>query len=80
MKALNFTKTQNSIQDYLLIQKSLLKLNIYYDSIEYDFFTESPQISLTNFILHIIFAFCFLFGNFKYLLDIKFFFVIWYFF
>jgi len=28
MKALNFTKTQNSIQDYLLIQKSLLKLNI----------------------------------------------------
>lgn len=80
MKALNFTKTQNSIQDYLLIQKSLLKLNIYYDSIEYDFFTESPQIILTNFILNIIYSFCFLFGNFKYLLNIKFFFVIWYFF
>jgi len=69
MKGLNLTKTQNSIQDYFLIQKSLLKINIYYDSIEYDFFTESPQISLTNFILHIIFAFCFLFGNLKYLLN-----------
>jgi hypothetical protein len=62
MKALNLTKTQNSVQDYLLIQKSLLKINIYYDSIEYDFFTESPQIILTNFILNIIYSFCFLFG------------------
>lgn len=65
LSVLNFTKTNNNNLDYLLIQKSLLKISVYYDTIEYDLLTESPQINFINFIVNIGYAFGLIFGKFK---------------
>ena len=72
LNALNFTKTANYIQDYLLIQKSLLKINVYYDTIEYDLLTESPQVIFLNISLNIAYAFSLIFGIINILFKILF--------
>ncbi len=55
-------KSNYNITDYLLIQKSLLRINIFYDNLSYDYFTESPSLNLMNYLLDLGYTFGLFFG------------------
>jgi hypothetical protein len=57
-------KSNYTITDYLLIQKSLLRLHIFYDNLSYDYFTESPYLNLLNYLLDLGYTFGLFFGIF----------------
>ena len=56
-------KSNYSITDYLLIQKSLLRIHIFYDNLSYDYSMESPQYTLLNFLLDLGYTFGLFFGK-----------------
>lgn len=57
-------KSNYNITDYLLIQKSLLRINIFYDNLSYDYSTESPSLNLMNYLLDLGYTFGLFFGIF----------------
>ena len=64
LKELNITKNDTSytLNDVLLLQKSLLRLNIFYENLAYDFIAEIPVISFLNFLLNLGFTTGLFFG------------------
>jgi hypothetical protein len=58
MKSLNYSsKKKHDYIDYLMFQKSILKINIHYDSLTYEYVVETPMILLLDFLLDV--GYCF---------------------
>ena len=72
LKELNITKngTSYTLNDVLLLQKSLLRINVFYETLIYDFLTESPTINFLTFILNLGYTMGLFFGNFKIFFEI----------
>ena len=60
MKELNYSN--NSIIDYLMFQKSVLKINIHYETLMYEYIIESPFLGFIDFLLDIGYTFGLFFG------------------
>ena len=66
LKHSNYTMKNSSFDEieYLILQKSLANVNIFYEILNYDVSTELPALSLLNFILNIGYTFGLFFGNY----------------
>jgi hypothetical protein len=65
MKTLNYplnNKSDHNITDYLMFQKTVLKINIHYSSLLYEYMQESPMIHFNDFILDVGYTFGLFFG------------------
>lgn len=49
--------------DFLLIQKSFVRINIFYDSLSYDYSKESPSVTTLSYLLDIGYTFGLFFGK-----------------
>ena len=67
LKELNITKNDTSytLNDVLLLQKSLLRINVFYETLTYDFITESPTFTYLTFILNLGYTMGLFFGKLK---------------